>query len=173
MEAKNGVVTTAKWQNMNWPEIWVLGFKDLMRDNVAYKAIHFIVDPETATDEVLAQFDNVFTDVELDAWINSSDVVPELLITVDVSQDKDNQAITRTATALCFSCIDMQRNTMSLKVMVRYFDNGAEQSNRKQVKEIQVTGAFYGSCIMQLQNRISIAEVIKGIIKRKDSEGAI
>ncbi len=161
-----------RFANFQLPAGWLdSDWQNVTRDHVLYKmAVHI----DDLPDNFKNQADYCFeTKSDYLDWMNSTDIIPTVFVTIPISNHKQQPILTRTATALNFTGIDMQRNGMGLTLGIKSYNGTIEQKQLYREFAINITGAFYGVFMAQMNSSLTISEVIANIIREKDLEGAL
>lgn len=168
---KYTLVRANRFKNFPTPEGWQAGdWQEVSRDQIIYKmCMHIDALPDSIKNQADFNFDNL---ADYTAWLASTDIVATHLKTVAISNDKANPTYTRTATCLN-QYIDYERNTMSLTLAIKSYNADVEQKQLYATKSVQVSEAFYGLYMGNLNTPGGILNIVETIIKQHDAEGVL
>lgn len=180
-----GVIQTSALPGLNdRPAVWQdKYFQDVERDNISYKMIksfsHYF------TTDIINQFEHVFeTEEEYQMWLNSTDIVPTLVIEQDIS---DYNGMQRKAVCLEFPVINFKKNELRIRLGIQHFIEAVEQ--KQYYKEIElhahngnnITIDTQGTTMLEydffvhqhINEGKTIPELVQSAIQMRDSDGTI
>jgi len=167
----------------NVPVIFQNHWQTVTRDNITYDMIHTF--NKYVTQDLINQALHIFeTEEEYQTWLNSTDIVPTLVIDQDIS---DYNGMQRKAVCLEFPVINFKKNELRIRLGIQHFIEAVEQ--KQHYKEIELYAHNGNSITIDAQGNTmpeynffvqqhinegkTIPELVQSAIQMRDIDGTI